>query len=334
MLNRPLTWAAAALAGTVLTASTAFAACTSGQVLQPAASTPALPGRVVYHTYMGYGDGTSNLYIYDFSAKTNVKLNSASWNISDPMNAQFSPDGSKLVFMGKQGGNWNVFVWTVGSASAPLNLTAAIGGRNEDPRFTADGKRIVLKHEGDVGYGTLAFSGGTVVGVSAWQQATSNGWATEESMPAPTPSGKYLLYTIGSTNSSIYRLNTQTNQVQQLTTTPAGAHDYYPVVRDYSTYFFTRGVPGNGTDQLMMVMPNVSGNTATALSVNDCNSNTSDIAPVDEDYVIFSSGKYDPPYGLMIGELASGKVWRLSQTLVNVSDGRQKLGSHYTAARP
>ncbi len=334
MISIKWTSALLLLASSALIPHKSNAACTSNQVLQPTASFPSLSGRLVYHSYFGYGDGTSNLYLYDFVAQTSIKLNAASWNISDPMNAQFSPDGRKLAFMGKQGGNWNVFVWTIGSAAAPLNLTASIGGRNEDPKFSFDGKRVAFKHEGDVGFATLAFRGTDVIGVSAWQYGSNNGWATEESMPYPTPSGKYLLYTIGSTDSRIYRLNTQTGQSQQLVSTPVGAHDYYPVVRDYSTYFFTRGMAGTGIDQLMMLMPNVAGSAPFTLALNDCNSNNSDIAPVDEDYAVFSSGRYDPPYGLVLGDLTTGKVWRLSQTAVNIDDGRQKLGASYTITRP
>ena len=37
--------------------------------------------------------------------------------------------------------------------------------------------------------------------------------------------------------------------------------------------------------------------------------------------------------GFVIGEISSGKVWRLDATAINVSDGRQKLGASYTRAR-
>lgn len=39
----------------------AHAACTANLALQPASSLPALGGRLVYHSYMEYGDGSSNL---------------------------------------------------------------------------------------------------------------------------------------------------------------------------------------------------------------------------------------------------------------------------------
>ena len=323
----------AVLACTLGFVSTARSACTVNQAAQSSNSFPALSGRLVYHAYLNYGDGSSNLYLVDFPAQTRSQLNTPAWNLSDPMNAQFSPDGKKLLFMARQAGNWHVFIWTIGSMNNPMNLTATLGGRNEDPKFSADGKHIVFKHEGDIRFATLTFRGPDVIGVSAWRAITGNGWATEESMPYPSPSGKYVLYTIGSATSSIYRINQQSGQTQLLTTTPTGAHDYYPVVRDLSSYFFTRSMPGSGVDQIMMMVPNISGSTAFALALNDCGSNNSDAAPVDEDYLIFSSSRFDGPYGLVIGDIGSGKVWRLNSTSVNVNDGRQKLGASYSAAR-
>ena len=313
--------------------STAEATCVSNQALQATSSFPTLSGRLVYHSYINYGDGSSALYLHDFVTQTTVKLNDVTWNLSDPMNAQFSPDGKRLLFMAMQNGSWNVFVWTIGSTRPPLNLTASMGGRNEDPKFTFDGKRIAFKHDGDVGFLNLTFNGVDISGVADTRLATNNGWTTEESMPYTTPSGKYLLYTIGASTSSIYRMNMQTGKSALLTSTPIGAHDYFPVVRDTSTYFFTRGMPVSGNDQIMMMVPNLTGSTAKTLALNDCNSNNSDAAPVDEDNLIFSSNRYDPPYGLLMGDIGSGKVWRLSPSMINVNDGKQKLGANYSTAR-
>ena len=35
----------------------------------------------------------------------------------------------------------------------------------------------------------------------------------------------------------------------------------------------------------------------------------------------------------MIVDIANGKVWRLSLTLANLNDGKQKLGANYSAVR-
>lgn len=202
----------------------AHAACTANLALQPASSLPALGGRLVYHSYMEYGDGSSNLYLHDFKSKSTRQLNQPGWNIEDPMNAHFSPDGRYLTFMGRQNGAWHVFAWAIGGTQAPSNLTAAIGGRNEDPKFSFDGRQVVLKHEGDIRLATLVFNGDGSVGVSAWKAVTSDGWSTEESMPFLTPSGKYVVYATGAGDSlRVVRRNLENGQVSPLATPAAGA---------------------------------------------------------------------------------------------------------------
>ncbi|MGU0872280.1 TolB family protein [Pseudomonas aeruginosa] len=309
------------------------AACTANLTLQPASSLPALGGRLVYHSYMEYGDGSSNLYLHDFKSKSTRLLNQPGWNIEDPMNAHFSPDGRYLTFMGRQNGAWHVFAWAIGGTQAPSNLTAAIGGRNEDPKFSFDGRQVVLKHEGDIRLATLVFNGDGSVGVSAWKAVTSDGWSTEESMPFLTPSGKYVVYATGAGDSlRVVRRNLENGQVSPLATPAAGGRDYYPVVRDYTAYFLSRTQPA-GNDQLAMVVPNSPPGTPAILPLNHCQGDNSDAAPVNEDYLIFSSTSFDPTYSLLLGDIAAARVWRLDPAQINLPDGRQKLGASYTAAR-
>lgn len=312
-----------------LNSGTAFARCNSTQVLQPDDTFPLTSGRMVFHSYLSYGDGSSNLYVHDFQLKATRQINDPRWNISDPMNAQFSPDGNSLVFMGRRDGDWNVFAWPLDSTSTPLNLTAGRGGSNEDPKFTHDGRQLVIKHDGQLEFGQLIWNGDEITGVSSWQSVVGSDGRGEASMPSVSPSGKYLMYAAAGAHSSIRRINLVTGSDDLLTRAPSGAHDYYPVVRDYSAVFFTRGSAGSGNDQIMMILPGANGDGAAALALNGCGTNNSDATPVDEDYLIFSSGRYDPPYGLMLGEIVGGRVWRLSADSVNLADGRQKLGASY-----
>lgn len=172
---------------------------------------------------MEYGDGSSNLYLHDFKSKSTRQLNQPGWNIEDPMNAHFSPDGRYLTFMGRQNGAWHVFAWAIGGTQAPSNLTAAIGGRNEDPKFSFDGRQVVLKHEGDIRLATLVFNGDGSVGVSAWKAVTGDGWSTEESMPFLTPSGKYVVYATGAGDSlRVVRRNLENGQVSPSPPRPRG----------------------------------------------------------------------------------------------------------------
>ena len=61
----------------------------------------------------------------------------------------FSPDGKKITFMGigKDTNTWDIFLYDLTQAAAPINLTATGNTRDEDPKFSPDGKRIVFKQD-------------------------------------------------------------------------------------------------------------------------------------------------------------------------------------------
>jgi len=320
----------AALAGG---APAALARCVAGHPLEPDATFPALPGRVVYHAYVGYGDGSSHLFLYNFATRARTQLDQPAWNIADPMNANFSPDGRRIVFMGRQSGNWNVFAWTLGSASAPSNLTASLGGRNEDPKFSFDGTQVFLKHEGDLRVGTLAVDAQGVTSVSSWKALTADGWSVEQSMPDPSADGRAVFYTAGAgADMRIWRLDVASGAAAQFVKPPAGASDYYPIVRDADTYFFTRVTAGSGLDQLMK-QPTDGSSPPKQLSINDCDGNNSDAAPAGSAFLVFSSTAYDGHYALMLGKLGDGKVWHVAPGVVDRDDGTHKLGASYTATQ-
>src|SRR5438445_534182 len=73
----------------------------------------AVAGRLIYHAYKTYGDGSSHLYLYDFTTKVAKQLDQTMWGITDPMNADWSPSGKYIVFTGVQNSKWQVFLWQV-----------------------------------------------------------------------------------------------------------------------------------------------------------------------------------------------------------------------------
>lgn len=108
-----------------------------------------LNGVLAFHSYNRYGDGTSRLFMFDFR-NNDLICPSDSWkSLRDPMNAHFSPEGRRLVFMGVSNttGCWDCFLHELGSSEEPVNLTASLCGRNEDPKFSPCGSKIVFKHE-------------------------------------------------------------------------------------------------------------------------------------------------------------------------------------------
>src|ERR1700758_3588554 len=109
-------------------------------------SLPITTGKLVWHSYTSYGDGSSQLFIRDFAAGSTTNI-SSSWACAsgctarDPMNAVFNGDGTYLVFMAENGDQsaWNI--WTVKTDGTGLtDLTGSTGTtRNEDPKMSADG---------------------------------------------------------------------------------------------------------------------------------------------------------------------------------------------------
>lgn len=69
------------------------ASCVNNPLDQPNSTLPALSGKLVYHAYENYGDGSTQLFLYDFSEGKLTQLSKKDWGITDPMNANISPDG-------------------------------------------------------------------------------------------------------------------------------------------------------------------------------------------------------------------------------------------------
>ncbi len=116
--------------------------------------TSKLLGRIVFHRYTNYDAWDGHLYLFDFATKR-LRCLSERWEIDHAINANFSPDGKQIVFMGvpkgqHRGDAWNVYLWTINSRNQPVNLTEQPGTRDEDPRFAPDGKRIVFKQDGEI----------------------------------------------------------------------------------------------------------------------------------------------------------------------------------------
>lgn len=106
---------------------------------------PSLPGRLIYHSYNSYGDGSSELFVYNFK-KDQLECISDSWtNVKDPMNAVWASDGKAVVFMGMntvdpiwEFYSWDIFYYEIGSIGNPINLTNDPWARSEDPKIHGD----------------------------------------------------------------------------------------------------------------------------------------------------------------------------------------------------
>ncbi len=315
-------------------ASESNAACVSNPPNQSNASFPSsLTGKLVYHSYVSYGDGTSQLFIYDFSARTLTQVSNASWGITDPMNASFSPDGKWLLFMGIQNNAWNVFMWPTNGSHAPYSLTNSTGAtRNEDPKFSPDGSTVIFKqNSANVMQGTLSYPSG-IPQFTSVINITNN--KTQDSMPYMTPDGTKLLFSegTGGANLGLYEETIATGATVPFDAV-SGISTYYPVVRADGTVFYTKW--NNASQQLDQLYTKTNpSDTPNQLSINDCISNNDDAGPVNGTNYVFFSSTTAGGYQLYLGDVSTGKRWSLTQFGVNSDTTKAKLGSSYYSGTP
>ncbi|WP_296228632.1 discoidin domain-containing protein [Ralstonia sp. UBA689] len=289
-----------------------------------------LTGKLAYHSYVNYGDGTSQIFIYDFAARTLKQVSQPAWGIQDPMNAVFSPDGKWLAFMGITNNAWNVFFWQVGTNNLPINLTNSTGQtRNEDPKFSADGKSLFFKQNGDVMQAALSYTSSGPVFTST-VNLTRTAPTLEDSMPFPTPDSTAVYYATGTgANMGLYK-QTIGSTSKVAFDTPAGLATYYPIVRADGTVFYARWHDATSQADQIYIKINP-GDTPNQLSLNDCNSNNSDPSPVNGTNYVFFSSTTAGGYQLYLGDASTGQRWSLSQFGVNSDTTKAKLGSNYYA---
>lgn len=307
----------------------AMAGCISDPPNQSNASFPAaLTGKLVYHSYVNYGDGTSQIFLYDFSTHTLTQLSKPSWGITDPMNAVFSPDGKWLVFMGVSNGARNVFMYPLGSNKAPFNMTNSTDAtRNEDPKFSTDGKSVVFKQNGNVKLATLSYTsaGPIFTSVVSLSNAPSGG---EYSMPFLAPDASAVYYATGTgANMGLVKHTIATGATAAFDR-PAGLETYYPIVRADGTVFYARWKNGSELDQIYEKSADPQ-STPSQLPINDCISNNSDPAPVSGTNYLFFSSTTAGGYQLYVGDVTTGRRWSLTQFGVNADHAKAKLGSSY-----
>jgi Tol biopolymer transport system component len=336
-------WRAPIFASVLLSfASGNAAACSNGPPLQSSA-VPTLPGRAVYQGYTADGSSTQ-LYLYDFATNAQTQISQPSWNVTNPLNPQFSPNGKLITFTAIQNGHKDVFVWSIGGG-APQNLTnggASGSSASEDPKWGPDMASIVFKQDGNIKVLTINVSASNVVTVSGTNALTTNGVlgaASEASAPFYSPEGRYIYFVRGTgAAESVHVMTTAAGQSSETTFSANGNYAYYPAVRDFTLTIYTGWTSATGrADQVMAQAPLISGTTVYQLPFDDCWSDNSDPAPVDTDYILYSNdsnalsaGHYWRP---VLVAYATAATWDLSRIGLGVGIAGHVLGINYTAAR-
>jgi Tol biopolymer transport system component len=260
------------------------------------------------------------MFLYNFSTNERTVL-SQNWTVTNPMNAHFSPDGTKIVFMGisQTNNSWDIFIYTLGTNIQPTNLTQNSLGRDEDPKFSFDGTKIIYKANGIL---KEMNTSGTILKKFTVPNS-------EASMPYYTTDGNSIVYSGNESNNTtadIIKYNIL-DGTTQLLAKMVNINEYYPIVLDAETFLFSRSTT---SDQVYLGYFN--GITAIKLPFNESDSDFSDAYPIDSHTLLLSStrlggrGEYD----LYLVDKISGKKWSLNLYNPYINSANNELGGCYS----
>lgn len=283
-----------------------------------------LKGQLIFHRYSSYDAGDSRLYLYDFAQGALTRLGD-DWQIANAMNAEFSPDGSAIVFMGQPRGieAWRIYLWRINSHSPPVDLTAGARGRSEDPKFAPDGTKIVFKQDRRVK--TMDLSGKVL-------SELPSGNGEEQSMPYILPDGKHIVYAQGDgADMKIVCCALDGSGARVLS--PPGDQSYYPIPWGSGRLLFTRWEsPNNHNDQIYCA--NLQADQLTRMAFDRADQNNSDPFPADDRFIFFSATGADSMggYDLYLGDSVTGQTWSLSS--LGLNSPLDELGACYSPLEP
>jgi len=275
-----------------------------------------LRGKLVYHNYTTYETNDSKMYLYEFESNELTCI-SETWNIQNPMNAHFSPDGKQITFMGKDNNTelWSIYLYTLGSSQHPSNLTSSGNMRAEDPKFSPDGKSIAFKYDWRVA--TIDIDSKEITFLTDYDYG----------MPYYSTDGKKLVCSKDDgPTSAIYTIDIATQTVKKLYDAP-NVQDYYPITADNSSFFYSVGYsPSNTIDQVYRGFWD--GRPSERLPFNDSDGDYSDAYPMNNEWVMICSTRPEGEgnYDLYMANLVSGKVVSMNERNPNINTAKNELG--------
>lgn len=296
---------------------------------------PELKGKMVYHTYSDYNKRDSKIYVFDFETKENICISDKFQGVYNTMNADFKNDGSEIVFAGmvdnKMTEEWDAFRYNLETNQLD-NLTKGNKLRDEDPKYSPDGTKIIFKQ----GHWNKKL-GGMVYDIMEMDLVTGKLRSVtndldEDSMPYYASDGKSVYYAKGLGKTS------QINNVSLEGTEPItkvwaekDIYCYYPIVYKDTLYFSKWYSAYNKSDTIIKL--DLTTNKITIPSFNSENYNCSDACPVSDRFIIISStmpggkGGYD----LYIADVTTGNTYSLDLFNKGINDDKDQLGASYYA---
>ena len=277
---------------------------------------PSLKGKLIYHNYTTYDMGDSKMYSYDFGTNE-LKCISENWNIRNAMNAHFSPDGKQITFMGigEETGTWDIFLYDLSGTTSPVNLTPYGSTRDEDPKFSPDGKRIAFKQDFRVAEMNLETTKVTRLSPADY------------SMPYYNADGTKLICSKGDgSTSSIAVIDIKSRTIKTLYDAP-NVQDYYPINADETSFYYSVGyTETNRIDQVYRGY--WSGLKSKRLPFNGTDGDYSDAYPVNSDWVILCSTRKGSlgGYDLYIANAVSGEIFPMTDYNEGINTSKNELG--------
>lgn len=289
-----------------------------------------LSGTLFFHRYSDYASWDATMWSLDLQSGAFNQINKNWTTVLSPINAHVSSDGQSLTFMGSAAGlpavdeknqyDWDVFIsrWEGSQWSDPINLTGANGKRDEDPKFSPDGKTIVYKEDGILA--TVASSGGAKTYLSVGK--------AESSMPYYRTNGIDILF---EREGKIY-LKTSTGD-QLMDPGIGGESSYYPIGVDNKRFLFSR-VQDSKHDGIRWGY--YDGRPSTDLFFNNDTWDSSDSYPYKDarDFIFLVSGDVNIPkggYNLVIADLKQKKVINIDDLYGDINSHQQELGPAWTS---
>ena len=204
-------------------------------------------GWLLWHSYTSYEAGDSQLYLQNPQGE----ISEITGDFIHAMNGNFGKSPDDIVFMAidENADEWDIFLY---EDKTVTNLTENSGYRNEDPKWSPDGKSIVFKR----GYWNADVNDFTYN--LAWMDLERKEIKMltdslyEEAMPHFSEDGRYIYYTKYMEGyGKISRLNTETGE-DELIFEEEKVNAYYPAVKNGFLYFTKWFSDDNHHDEIMI----------------------------------------------------------------------------------
>ena len=237
-------------------------------------------GWLLWHCYTSYGTKDSSLHL----RFPNGEITKISGNFTNAMNGSFgvSPDRFTFMAIDKKVDEWDIFLYDSGKIT---NLTENSGFRNEDPKFSPDGKQIVFKRgKWDNNINDFVYNL-ALLDLKTNEITMLTNDSTEEAMPCFSADGKSVYYTdYKDSTGSICRMNLLTHEVQTIYS-ENGVTAYYPISK-YNKLYFTKWYSTENHFDCIMCHD---GYKISEMPFNTENYDCSDACPISDTAIIYSS---------------------------------------------